>query len=75
MTSDRVYLVQHTIEDRDETSKIIGIYRTSDEAKFAIRRAITKPGFSDHPSGFCVDEYEVNKDHWIDGFGDAWLED
>jgi len=27
-----------------------------------------KPGFSENRDGFFVDEYEIDVDHWTDGF-------
>ena len=26
------------------------------------------PGFKDHADGFTIDEYEIGKDHWAEGF-------
>ena len=34
----------------------------------AIDRLRNKPGFSNHPDGFCIDPYELDEDNWESGF-------
>lgn len=65
-----VFLLQHVHElpDGQEDVKVIGIYRSRSEADFAIERAKCLPGFRDSPEGFDTQEYELGKDHWIEGF-------
>jgi hypothetical protein len=67
-----VYVVQHvhTAQDgeKEEDVKFIGVYRTRQDAKAAVDRLRLQPGFRDHPNGFEVTEYELNKDHWVEGF-------
>ena len=67
MTS--VVLLWHT-DDRDETddSKLIGVYATELDAEGAVSRLKDKPGFVDTPSGFLMERYEINADHWTEGF-------
>ncbi|MCE9544352.1 MAG: hypothetical protein K8T25_02355 [Planctomycetia bacterium] len=48
--------------------KLIGIYSTEEAAKAAQRRASEQPGFRDHLDGFFMEAYEVDKDHWTEGF-------
>ena len=48
--------------------KLIGIYRTEDDARAAIARLVVQPGFRDMPDGFHMDRYAVGKDHWTEGF-------
>jgi len=60
-----VYLLWHTDSFGDE--KLIGVYATRSEATFAIGRVKDKPGFSEGGE-FEIAEYELNKDHWTDGF-------
>jgi hypothetical protein len=67
-----VYLVQHMVGDREETCKTVGIYTSKEAARLAVRRLRRKPGFCDHPKGFYIDKYLIDKDHWSDGFGNAW---
>lgn len=26
------------------------------------------PGFKKSPNGFYIDEYAIDKDHWVDGY-------
>lgn len=69
------------VHDRDtaeEDTLVIGVYKTEADAKSAIDRLATKPGFVDEPGGLEISEYELNKDHWSDGFVSvsglpAWL--
>ena len=69
----------HTHDDSEECWKRIGIYKTQEDALKAIHRANTQPGFSDYPelinydnpdckNGFNIDEYELNIDHWKEGY-------
>jgi hypothetical protein len=65
-----VYLLQHSYpldNDADEV-KLIGVYSTAELAEKAAGRYKTLPGFRDHPDGFSIDRYEVDKDHWTEGF-------
>jgi hypothetical protein len=77
----KVFLLQHLHIDEDECedAKIIGIYFSYEEGKQAIDRLSKQPGFSefselidptvdDYRSGFYLDEYEVGKDQWQEGF-------
>jgi len=66
-----VFLVSHThalrLDDEGDV-KILGVFSTEASAKLAIRRAKTRPGFRDHPKGFSVDRYELDRDEWSEGF-------
>ncbi len=66
-----VFLVQHVHKQgfigRDVT-RIIGIYSSRELAEEAVSRLKLAPGFRDSGSGFSIDEYEKNVDHWADGF-------
>ena len=52
-----------------DDAKLIGIYSSEDEARAAIARLADQPGFRDTPAGFQFEPYEINKDHWTEGFG------
>lgn len=78
---ESVYLLQHLhiINDDEEDVKVIGIYKTREDALNAIDRINKKPGFIDFPklinpdednekNGFYIDEYELGLDNWIEGF-------
>jgi hypothetical protein len=56
----------HDSKDRDE--KLIGAYRTEEDAKAAIIRLADKPGFREAPAGFHISKYDLNKDHWTEGY-------
>jgi hypothetical protein len=65
-----VYLMWHlhpTPSD-DENAKFIGAYRTENDAKRAIERLRHQPGFRHFPENFHIEKYEINKDHWTEGF-------
>ena len=55
-------------KDGEETELLIGVYETEQDAKAAIERLREKPGFADFPQGFVTAQYEINKDHWTEGF-------
>jgi hypothetical protein len=65
----------------DDSVKVIGIYSSKIEAEQAAKRAGKLPGFKKHPiiidysstsdeneDGFYIDEIEINKDSWEQGF-------
>lgn len=66
-----VFLLWHTHEspESDRTDeKLIGAYRREEDARAAIARVKDKPGFTATPEGFEISEYELNKDHWTEGY-------
>ena len=67
---ESVFLVWHVhqISDHDEDEKLIGVYRTENDAKAAITRLQDKPGFRESPAGFEIVAYQLNRDHWIEGY-------
>ena len=64
-----VILLWH-IDDRGdvEGEKLIGVYASERDADDAISRLREQPGLVDVPFGFLKSEYELNKDHWTEGF-------
>jgi hypothetical protein len=46
----------------------IGVYRTESDAQAAIERLAIQPGFVDLPEGFQFCAYQLNKDHWTEGY-------
>ena len=66
----KVYVLQHvhSQEDGNEDVKFIGVYSSRENAQTAITRMRQAPGFSDAPEGFHIDEYEVDKDQWVEGY-------
>src|SRR5262245_1684545 len=71
----RVFVVQHQHElDGCDEVKFIGVYSTARRAAAAVALAKGLPGFRDHPDGFSVDAYEVDRSHWVEGFKTFRLE-
>ncbi len=70
----RAFVVQHQHDlDGCDEVKFIGVYSTAHRGRAAVARAKRLPGFRDHPAGFSVDAYEVDKTHWVEGFKTFWL--
>lgn len=68
-----VYVLQHSYEVGEEgnfeETKMIGIYSSKEEAEKTIEKLKTLPGFKDYPINcFHVGKYEIDKDHWTEGF-------
>ena len=63
---DEVFLLSHVSESDDEN--LIGAYRVHADAQAAIERLRDKPGFVTFPDGFHIDRYELNRDHWTEGY-------
>jgi hypothetical protein len=67
--SRTVYVLQHSYElDGCEEAKLIGIYTSAASAEGAKQRLRLQPGFRDQPDNFVVDAYELDADHWKEGF-------
>jgi hypothetical protein len=83
-----VFVLQHlhVFPGGAEDTKFIGTYSSSASAHAAIDRLKVQPGFCDYPrlidplvddgeSGFYLDEYELDKDHWCEGYiTEYWTE-
>jgi len=65
-----VFVVQHVhgLSDDREDVKLIGAYSSRQQAEAAVARLRSSPGFREMPDGFAIDQYEVDKDHWAEGF-------
>ena len=67
-----VYLLWHThiIENlrNGEDVKLLGTFSSVELAKNAENRAKLLAGFKDAVDGFHISEYEIDKQHWTDGF-------
>ena len=55
-------------EEREDDELLIGVYSTEADAQAAIERLKDKRGFSLMPEGFQMVKYQLNKDHWTDGY-------
>jgi hypothetical protein len=62
---DRVFLLWH---EHDDDGKLIGVYSSAEAAVAARSRVSEKPGFKQTPDCFTIDAYELNQDHWTEGF-------
>ena len=84
----KVYLLQHSYEYevyediKKEETKIIGIYSSEIKAKEAKALFMTKKGFNRFSEErFYIDEYELDQDHWTDGFvtwdseSNSWIDE
>jgi hypothetical protein len=80
-----VFVLQHAhvLPGGEADVKLLGVYSSASSAVAAIERLRQQPGFRDAPdlvgadsdseSGFFVDEYRLDDDHWRDGFaGDGF---
>lgn len=72
-----IYLVKHLhiFPDGEEDVKMIGVYKSCEDALKAVARLELQPGFCDHPkvvdgdmSGFEIEEYKIGEDHWKEGY-------
>ncbi|MGJ4927830.1 DUF7336 domain-containing protein [Bradyrhizobium sp. HKCCYLS2038] len=69
-----VFLLWHSrpLEDGDDENytddKLIGVYSSATAADAARERKLQFEGFREYPDCFIVDEYEVDKDRWDEGF-------
>jgi hypothetical protein len=65
-----VFLVQHVHEfpDGTEEVKLIGVHSSPANARAAVARLRLQPGFAETPKGFSIDEYDLDLDHWAEGY-------
>ena len=66
-----VYLLHHVCneDEEDENVILIGVYSSERRALLTKERLKDKPGFRNFPEGFHLEEYEIDLDHWVEGFG------
>jgi len=69
---DRAYVLHHILRDDEfgDDAKLIGVYRSQEAVDAAIARLADQPGFRDYPECFSAEAYELDKDHWTEGFVD-----
>jgi hypothetical protein len=58
----------HSLDDGAEDVKFIGVYSSHENAQAAVGRLGRAPGFSEAQAGFHIDEYQLDKDQWVEGF-------
>jgi homoserine kinase type II len=54
--------------DEEVDVKLLRVYSSQQKAEEARLRVSDKPGFREHPGGFHISRYEVDKDWWTEGF-------
>ena len=66
----KVFLLDHVheMESGEEDIKFIGVYSSEKSARQAIVRLSTQPGFRKYVEGFQINCYELDEDHWTEGF-------
>jgi hypothetical protein len=69
-SGSKVFLLQHTYEKECGcvAFKVIGIFSTKALAQKSLKSLSTQPGFSEHPKGFYIGEYIIERRHWDGGF-------
>lgn len=70
--SNCVYILYHTRVDSlgCDNIKCLGVFSSTEKAKEAKHFALKQKGFKDYPDGFDIVEYEIDKQEWLEGFGD-----
>jgi hypothetical protein len=65
-----VFVLQHVhvFDDDTEDVKFIGVYSSRESAQAAIVRLSNASGFSEAKTGFHIDEYQLDQDHWVEGY-------
>jgi hypothetical protein len=68
-----VFLLWHIRrhDNGSEDEKLIGVYSSERRASAAQVRVADQPGFRDHPDGFEIAQCRLDRDGWIEGFGEA----
>jgi hypothetical protein len=62
-----LYVLLHSLPESGKV-KVVGIYSSMALAEEAKVRTRSLPGFSEEPTGFTIDRYELDADHWSRGF-------
>ena len=71
-----VFILQHCYEHEygHDEIKFIGAYSSEQKADETIKRLKNVGGFRDYPVDcFFIDKYEIDKDHWTEGFFKATI--
>jgi hypothetical protein len=69
MNSVFVVFHEYQMSNGCDSIKLIGIYSSRETGEAAILQTRIQPGFCNFPDGFSIDQYELDKDHWQEGFG------
>ena len=64
-----VYYLTHEWYDGEyDYVTTMGCYSSLEKAKEAEQNYRLDPDLVDHPEGFCIDKYEIDKMEWKEGF-------
>lgn len=66
-----VFVLQHSYKTDDgyDEAKMIGVYSSKEKAEETVEKLKNVNGFCDYPiECFYIDEYEIDKDNWTEGF-------
>lgn len=67
-----VFILQHSYEVGDngeyDEIKFIGVYSSREKAEVVVEKYKNLPGFKDYLNGFHINEHEIDKDNWTEGF-------
>lgn len=63
-----LWFVKEMPEGEEDIELLIGVYSSEEEAKAAIERVKNLRGFVDFQQGFEICPYQLNRDHWTEGF-------
>lgn len=58
----------HRFNDGEENAKLIGVYSSLVTARAAIVRLQSQPGFRELPDAFTISKYQLDLDHWTEGY-------
>ncbi|WP_042161460.1 DUF7336 domain-containing protein [Paenibacillus gorillae] len=67
-----IFIVQHSYEVGEgslyDETKLIGVYSSKEIAESVVEKFKRLPGFRDYLDAFYINEYEIDKDNWTEGF-------
>ena len=58
----------HVFSGGEEDVKLLGVFSTRQLALDAKKTLKSQPGFKQHPHGFIIEKYEIDKRQWTEGF-------
>lgn len=62
------YVLGDVLNAQRHNGKFIGIFATEADARQAVARVKEQPGFGDHPDGFHLFPFDVDRSYWAKGF-------
>jgi homoserine kinase type II len=71
----KVFLLHHVRPhnyDDGKDIKLCGVFSSHERAFASQASRSNLPGFKNYPDGFSIDEHELDREHWTEGFGIEW---